>query len=73
MFTSTLLAAAAALLSLTTEARSLPSTANGNGYIKYTTVKGYFLQDEPSTNSTTFNYVCYTDQLPRVSIVLTVC
>ncbi|EGP90235.1 uncharacterized protein MYCGRDRAFT_91242 [Zymoseptoria tritici IPO323] len=31
---------------------------NKPGYIKYTTVKGYFLQDEPSTNATTFNYVC---------------
>lgn len=27
-------------------------------YIKYTTITGYFLQDEPDTNSTTFDYVC---------------
>ncbi|SMR48012.1 unnamed protein product [Zymoseptoria tritici ST99CH_3D1] len=32
------------------------SVDNKPGYIKYTTVKGYFLQDEPSTNATTFNY-----------------
>ncbi|KXS96551.1 hypothetical protein AC578_1967 [Pseudocercospora eumusae] len=28
----------------------------GPGYINYTTVTGYFLQDEPTTNATTFNY-----------------
>lgn len=27
-------------------------------YINYTTVTGYFLQDEASTNATTFVYVC---------------
>ncbi|PPJ57235.1 hypothetical protein CBER1_02848 [Cercospora berteroae] len=39
---------------------SLASAASlqvsGNGYINYTTVTGYFLQDEPSTNASTFNY-----------------
>ncbi|KAK4505959.1 hypothetical protein PRZ48_003924 [Zasmidium cellare] len=27
-----------------------------NGYILYTTVTGYFLQDDPATNASTFNY-----------------
>lgn len=27
------------------------------GYINYTTVTGYFQQDDPSTNPSTFNYV----------------
>lgn len=26
-------------------------------YINYTSVPGYFLQDDPSTNATTFDYV----------------
>lgn len=29
-----------------------------DGYINYTTVPGYFLQDDPTTNASTFNYVC---------------
>lgn len=29
----------------------------GDGHIKYTTVKGFFLQDDPDTNPDTFNYV----------------
>jgi len=28
-----------------------------NAFINYTTITGYFLQDEPSTNSTTFNFM----------------
>lgn len=28
-----------------------------NAYINYTTVTGFFLQDEPSTNSTAFNFM----------------
>ena len=28
-----------------------------NAYINYTTVTGYFLQDEPSTNSTAFDFM----------------
>lgn len=28
-----------------------------NSYINYTTVTGYFLQDEPSTNASTFNFM----------------
>lgn len=31
--------------------------APSNSYINYSTVTGYFLQDEPSTNATTFNFV----------------
>ena len=27
------------------------------GYINYTTITGYFLQDEPTTNASTFSYV----------------
>jgi hypothetical protein len=27
------------------------------GYINYTAVTGYFLQDDPATNASTFNYV----------------
>jgi hypothetical protein len=27
------------------------------GYINYTAVAGYFLQDDPATNASTFNYV----------------
>lgn len=33
---------------------------SGPGYINYTTVTGYFLQDEPTTNASTFNYVSAT-------------
>lgn len=35
----------------------LNSTVQWPVYIKYETVTGYFLQDDPSTNATTFNYV----------------
>jgi len=31
-----------------------------SGYINYTTVTGYFLQDDPSTNATSFDYVSQT-------------
>lgn len=44
-----------ALLASYASASSLKVT--GNGYINYTTVTGYFLQDEPTTNASTFNYV----------------
>ena len=30
--------------------------ATGPGYVNYTTVPGYFLQDDPSTNASTFDY-----------------
>ena len=35
----------------------LNSTVKWPVYIKYETVTGYFLQDDPSTNATTFNFV----------------
>ena len=35
----------------------LDSSVQWPVYIKYETVTGYFLQDDPSTNATTFNYV----------------
>ena len=35
----------------------LNSTVQWPVYIKYETVTGYFLQDDPSTNATTFDYV----------------
>jgi hypothetical protein len=37
---------------------SPPSRPGDPDYIKYSTVTGYFLQDEPGTDSNTFNYVC---------------
>lgn len=38
-------------------AAAAASTATAK-YINYTTVTGYFLQDEASTNPSTFVYVC---------------
>lgn len=35
-------------------------------YINYTTVTGYFLQDDPSTDSSTFVYVCSFFPLPPI-------
>ncbi len=37
----------------------LNSTAQWPVYIKYTTETGYFLQDDPETNATTFDYVSF--------------
>lgn len=56
MLPSAVLAATAALLVSSTNAQAL-STRDWPVYINYTTVTGYFLQDEASTNATTFNYV----------------
>ena len=36
---------------------SAPTVHNGKNYIEYETVTGFFLQDEPTTNATSFNYV----------------
>ncbi len=47
----------AVLLLASSASALLNSTVQWPVYIKYTTVTGYFLQDEPSTNATTFNYV----------------
>ena len=58
MFSSKLmLAAATALLSGASEAHYL-NTTKGSGYISYSTVTGYFLQDEPDTVASGFDYVC---------------
>jgi hypothetical protein len=46
--------AAASLLASTAAAQSLNGTS---GYINYTTVTGYFLQDISTTNASTFDYV----------------
>lgn len=50
--------AASAQTSNITKSTVYPPT--GYGYINYTTVTGYFLQDEPSTNATAFDYVSLT-------------
>lgn len=50
--------AAGAALVLTTATAQVLSVANAtSGYINYTTVTGYFLQDLATTNVSTFNYV----------------
>jgi len=58
MFNTFRLAAAAAMVQIAYS--SQPSTytppTGYDGYISYSTVKGYFLQDETSTNATTFDY-----------------
>lgn len=45
----------AALAASSVSANSL-NRKDFNGYINYTTVTGYFLQDDPSTTASTFNY-----------------
>ena len=54
---SLIFAVATALLSGQSEAQYL-NTTKGPGYIKYSTVTGYFLQDEPDTVASGFDYVC---------------
>jgi hypothetical protein len=42
-------------------------------YVNYSTVTGYFLQDEPSTDPSTFNYVsrfCFFPRSPPKMFVL---
>jgi len=52
--------AAAALSASAVQAQSFSIGTNGtNGYINYTTVTGYFLQDLPATNATAFDYVSH--------------
>ena len=59
MFPSSLIfAVATALLSGQSEAQYLNTTNKGPGYIQYSTVTGYFLQDEPDTVASGFDYVC---------------
>ncbi len=52
---SSLLAAAMAACVLQVTLADSPSS--NNAYINYTTITGYFLQDEPSTNSTAFDFM----------------
>lgn len=54
----TVIAAGTALISSVNSL--LNNTVHWPVYVKYTTVTGYFLQDDPSTNATTFNYVSYS-------------
>lgn len=49
--------AATALLSASSEARSLTTNTTRLGNISYKTVAGYFLQDEPDTVASGFDYV----------------
>jgi hypothetical protein len=50
--------AATALLSASAEARSVSTTNTTKpGYFSYKTVTGYFLQDEPDTVASGFDYV----------------
>jgi hypothetical protein len=52
-----LVATVTALLSVSSEARYL-TTTKGFGSTNYSTVTGYFLQDEPDTVASGFDYVC---------------
>jgi hypothetical protein len=36
--------------------------------IKYTSVQGYFLQDDPATNPSGFDYVCATSTAPFIML-----
>lgn len=56
LYTSLISAVATALLSGQSKAQYL-NTTKGPGYIKYSTVTGYFLQDEPDTVASGFDYV----------------
>ena len=52
------LAAALLLLALSQESVARASVIQGCPYsIKYSTVEGYFLQDDPATDPETFDYV----------------
>lgn len=56
MFSFALLAAWAIISSCVVELAALKQIPQGS-YINYTTVTGYFLQDEASTNASTFNFI----------------
>lgn len=45
-------------VSVLTQALLGLSSSTGAANIQYSTMKGYFLQDENSTCASTFNYVC---------------
>ncbi len=59
----TLLGAVACLAGV--QAQNCLNTVNATGYLNYTTVTGYFLQDNPTTNASTFDYVSIDDNGPR--------
>ena len=48
---------AAAMTACALQITLADSHSSNNAYINYTTIAGYFLQDEPSTNSTTFDFM----------------
>jgi hypothetical protein len=52
------------------EARS--PMAYSQSYLQYSTVAGFFLQDEPGTDPTTFDYVTFYSCIDRVGALLTV-
>lgn len=64
MFITVALAATVAAL---VSAQTLNITSTTASYINYTTVTGYFLQDEPTTNDTTFDYVSCSRSTRRLS------
>lgn len=41
------------------DAHITTTTPSSYPIIKYTTITGYFLQDDPATNASTFDYVRY--------------
>ena len=48
---------AAAMTACALQVTLADSPSPNNAYINYTTITGYFLQDDPSTNSTTFDFM----------------
>ncbi len=47
------------------QAQNCLNTVNATGYLNYTTVTDYFLQDNPTTNASTFDYVSTDERGPR--------
>lgn len=45
----------------------------GESYVKYTTLTGYFLQDEANTDANTFNYVRPLHKLKIISQSMLTC
>ena len=69
MYKLDLINAVLALLMSSVHARTLAKAVTAPGYIKYSTVKGYFLQDDPSTNATIFDYVHNPQSCETTSMV----
>lgn len=61
------------LLGLTLLATSLPLLAMGDAAavpcITYSTVPGYFLQDDPAVDPKTFDYVCTPRSVSAISLI----